>query len=287
MASDEPGPGQQYALQSRKHIATLRRARMGIVIEIRWCPAHKGVVGNKKADECAKITAGEPNTHGVEWLSSSGRTKGRVAPLPRSLASLKREISEKKWAEAHQWARGRISKTKYCMLKSQKPNSVVADSTKRLARRYNQLKRGHARTGQYLHWANVHPEAPCWWCLYPTQTGDHLLMWCPRWKEQQKTLWREVYKETGRGKRWWRAHELFAEQRCSQALLDFLTATDVGRIVPPAGGEADAGSEVSEWELWERREREEERRVETEALGAGEEPLFLPIPLFMALAGEE
>jgi len=26
MASDEPGPGQQYALQARKHIATLRQA---------------------------------------------------------------------------------------------------------------------------------------------------------------------------------------------------------------------------------------------------------------------
>ena len=51
MASDEPGPGQQYALQARKHIATLRRARPGIVIEIRWRPAHRGVVGNEKPDE--------------------------------------------------------------------------------------------------------------------------------------------------------------------------------------------------------------------------------------------
>ena len=83
MASDEPGPGQQYALQARKHIATLCRARKGIVIEIRWCPARKGVVGNEKADEWAKIAAGEPNTRGVEWLSSSGRTKVRGAPLPR------------------------------------------------------------------------------------------------------------------------------------------------------------------------------------------------------------
>jgi len=37
MASDEPGPGQQYAIQARKHIAALRRARPGITIEIRWC----------------------------------------------------------------------------------------------------------------------------------------------------------------------------------------------------------------------------------------------------------
>jgi len=30
--------------------------------------------------------------------------------LPRSLANLKREISEKKWVEACQWAGGRTSK---------------------------------------------------------------------------------------------------------------------------------------------------------------------------------
>jgi len=35
MASDEPGPGQQYAIQARRHVAALRRARPGIIIEIR------------------------------------------------------------------------------------------------------------------------------------------------------------------------------------------------------------------------------------------------------------
>jgi len=34
MALEEPGPGQQYALQARKRIAALRRARPGIIIEI-------------------------------------------------------------------------------------------------------------------------------------------------------------------------------------------------------------------------------------------------------------
>jgi len=104
MASDEPGLGQQYALQARKHIASLRRARPGITIEIRWCPAHKGVAGNEKADEWAKIAAEEPDTHGVEWPNYSDRTEVRAMPLPRSLANLKREIPEKKWVEARQWA---------------------------------------------------------------------------------------------------------------------------------------------------------------------------------------
>jgi len=68
----------------------------------------------------------------------------------------------------------------------------------------------------------------------------------------------------------------------------------VGKLVPPEDeGKGDAGSEVSEWELRERREREDERRVEAEELGAGEEwgggeqPLFLPTPPFMASVGEE
>ena len=57
MASDEPGPGQKYAVQARKHIAALRRARPDIIIEIRWCPAHKAIAGNETADEWAKTAA--------------------------------------------------------------------------------------------------------------------------------------------------------------------------------------------------------------------------------------
>jgi len=77
-----------------------------------------GVAGDEKADEWARIAAGEPNTRGVEWLSSSGRTEVQAAPLPQSLASLKWEISEKKWAEARQWSGCWTLKMKYCMPKS-------------------------------------------------------------------------------------------------------------------------------------------------------------------------
>ena len=72
-----------------------------------------------------------------------------------------------------------------------------------------------------------------------------------------------------------------------------------GRGKAGAGGERGrrrgsevAGSDVSAWELRERREWEEERRAEE--LGAEEElgardgpPLFLPTPSFMASAEEE
>jgi hypothetical protein len=64
MTSEDPGPCQMYAIQARRHIATLRRAHPGIIIEIRWCPAHKGVPENEKP------TSGPSSldAHAVEWL---------------------------------------------------------------------------------------------------------------------------------------------------------------------------------------------------------------------------
>jgi ribonuclease HI len=102
IASEDPGPGQKYAILARRHITTLRRVRPDIAIEIRWCPAHKGVPGNEKADEWAKLAAEKPDARGVELL-------------PRSLAHRKRKILEKQLAEAQQWAGSRVTSRKYKM----------------------------------------------------------------------------------------------------------------------------------------------------------------------------
>ena len=104
-----------------------------------------------------------------------------------------------------------------------------------------------------------------------------------------------MQKQTKRWKSRWTVRDLLADERCGQVVLDFLSSTDVGRLAPPLEKEEeDTGSEASEWELRECREREAEREAEAEELGeaeergAGEElPLFLPTPSFMALADEE
>ena len=56
-------------------------------------------------------------------------------------------------------------------------------------------------------------------------------------------------KETGRWKDRWKIRDPLADGRCSRAVLDFLSSTDVGRRVPAEGG--DAVSDVSEAELRE------------------------------------
>ena len=227
---------------------THRRAAQGQAW-YRWCPAHKGVAGDEKADEWAKIAAEEPDSRSVEWLNYSDRVEARAIPLPRSLTNLKRDISEKKWVEARQWAGGRTSKAKYRMPKSQKPDGTVAGSSKRLASRLYQVKTGHCLSGQYLNWTKNRPTPQCWWCRCPTQTREHLFKVCPEWKAQQKILWAEVRKETGRWKDRWKIRDLLVDERCSLAVLDFLSSTDVGRQVPAEEG--DAVNEVSEAELRE------------------------------------
>jgi len=166
----------------------------------RWWPAHKGVEGNEKPNEWAKLPAEELDTRGVEWLSYSDRMEVRPMPLPRSLANIRREISEKEWTEARRWAGGRVSKQKYRLAETHKPDSTVAGSTKRLASRFYQLKAGHCRTGKYLHWAKNRPDPQCWWFQCPSQIKEHLFKVCPKWKGEQKILWAEVRKETGRWK---------------------------------------------------------------------------------------
>ena len=166
MASEEPGPGQIYAIEARKHIATLRKAKPNIVIEIRWCPAHKGIQGNEKADEWAKLAAEEPDFRGVEWLKYQDRYGRRRMPLPRSLAHLKREISERKWKEAKEWADRKISHRKYrhSQKERKKLDSIPAVANKRLASRFYHLKSGHCLIGQYLQWTKNRPSARCRWC---------------------------------------------------------------------------------------------------------------------------
>jgi len=127
-------------------------------------------------------------------------------------------------------------------------------------------RRGTAYPGSVSTGRIIGPLA-IWWCRYQTQTRDHLFKERPERKRQQKILWAEVKEETGRWKDRWKIRGLLADKRCSRAVLDFLSSTDVGRLVPPLG-EGDAGSEAPEWE---RREQEEEREAEAEELGAAGE----------------
>jgi len=82
------------------------------------------------------------------------------------------------------------------------------------------------------------PDYHCWWCdpeniCGTRQTRDHLFKHCCKWKDQQAVMLARVKEVTKRGKQEWRAGDLLADEECSQAVLDFLQSTHVGRTAPP------------------------------------------------------
>ena len=79
-----------------------------------------------------------------------------------------------------------------------------AGSTKRLVARYYQLKTGHARTEQYLHWAKVRPIPSAGGVCTPRKR-ETTCSRCVRSRQlQQKILRAEVQKETGKWMSRWK-----------------------------------------------------------------------------------
>ena len=68
-----------------------------------------------------------------------------------------------------------------------------------------------------------------------TQMWEHLFRHCSQWKDQPKALWKVVGKATGRkvGRcRHVQVSELFSIEECDQAVMEFQTATEVGKFPP-------------------------------------------------------
>lgn len=99
-------------------------------------------------------------------------------PHPRSHVHREREISggngRKPRCGRIRESLGRDVSTEYCWQRKllQKPDSVPAKTSKRMAARFYQLKTGHFPAGQCLKWTKETPPAMCWWCPYKSQWRD-------------------------------------------------------------------------------------------------------------------
>ena len=102
---------------------------------------------------------------------------------------------------------------------------------KELAGRYYQLLSGHAATATHLRRIGQAPSEGCWWCgSGERQTRLHLFSRCRRWTPEIKELWRRVNAESGGGPRAPSIRRLFGDPRATEAVLDFLRNTRVGRL---------------------------------------------------------
>ena len=175
-------------------------------------------------------------------------------PLPRSLADLKREISEKKgWTHDDGREAGPPGRSTKCR-KATSRTARLAGSPKRLASRYHQPKTGHCRTGRLPALGQDPPYCPVLVVPVPLANERPPFRGVSGMEDAAED-------PVGRGEGGdWEVEEPAEEPgppgrwACSQAVLDFLSSAEVGKLVP-IEEEMGAGSESSGWERRERRER--------------------------------
>jgi ribonuclease HI len=233
--SDQPGPGQVLALRTMRWESEL--LRKNIRVEYRWVPAHKGMEGNQQADQQAIKSA---YTHREQYTETQN-------PLPYLnyifFAHVSRRLTETKWEESKEEIIQMGNKSKHSYrydLIKRGGNKAVMSSQKSIVSRFYQLKSGLALIAKYLRWIGKRRDMKCWWRGHEYQTRDHLFKWCKRWKREQMPLWVDgqegedgyegVERVMKKPKISLPMSLVFAEEKCTQALLDFLSITDVGRI---------------------------------------------------------
>ena len=102
---------------------------------------------------------------------------------------------------------------------------------KELASCYYQLLSGHAATAPHLKRVGQASSDECWWCgSGERQTRLHLFSRCRRWTPQIKELWRRIDAEEGGPPRAPSTRRVFREPRATEAVLNFLRDTRVGRL---------------------------------------------------------
>jgi hypothetical protein len=183
-------------------------------------PSHIGIRGNEVADQAAKQAADSPTDEcGKAWTSLAHlhriatETQSRLTEefIQKKLAGSRRYVPRKKWGL----------------------RAALINIPKKDAATFLQMASGHALIGVHLKRIKRRESDECWWCRAGCrQTRGHLFGGCRRWKKEFLELQKRVEhiqgtKRRNRGRL--KAVSLFKDERLTEAVLDFLKATGIGR----------------------------------------------------------
>jgi hypothetical protein len=128
----------------------------------------------------------------------------------------------------------------YLLDKQHKPNRIITKTAKSTAQIFYQLKVGHTLTGPHLKRIKKAEDDKCWWCTREVaQSREHLFKHCKHWRKPQNAHWQAVKQASGRGKSNPSMKDHFGDRRCSEAVIQFLRSTEVGRRFRERGLEED------------------------------------------------
>jgi exonuclease III/ribonuclease HI len=214
-ASPRGQSGQMILSQITHFIGVLHKR--GVLVDIRWIPAHTGVPGNEKADTIAKQATG--------WRAK-GRS-GTKAPqskwVRQLLSSCKRTIKEtvyKTWAKLWKTQKtGQAYRSHFgSEIEKAKMKKIYKGLSKPAAAILVQLRTGKIGLGAYLKSINVVETATCL-CEQANETVSHILGECQEWSTQRKQY-------LGQSSIW-NVPTLLSDAKMARKAADFIRSTEL------------------------------------------------------------
>lgn len=145
-------------------------------MRLQWLPGHVGVEGNEKADEQAKMATAMEVVGEEEATTSTGPT----------MTLVRRELRK---AAAVEFASGKATGLKKVIWRynpegSRKRHRGLCRAQTSLL---TQIRTGHCGVEEYRY-QRTHNTSPRCACGHPRETRWHVMLECPRWKEERREL---------------------------------------------------------------------------------------------------
>lgn len=237
----KPTPGQLQMVRTTHMVDDFLNRDEGRTFSIEWCPGHKDVEGNERADEEAKL--------GSEAWSQDFTT---MTNAKRSTKESALEEWRKDWQRASTTGGFSIANR---MKPRWKPREHVTHTPREVFGRLTQCRTKHAFIGEYYakFVANEPIGCPCGVRL---QTREHVILECPRYEEHRDIL-READERMDLGR-------LLGTKDGIEAMVKFLGKTGAftktgtkktERTVPTIN---DVENDMNEEEWWRRMEGDRE-----------------------------
>jgi ribonuclease HI len=171
----KPGPSQLYAIKTHRHLTRFLDSHPNNQVTIAWCPGHKNIRGNERADKLAKEARDRACEAHVAHTTSHARRKAKAA----TGATWRRE-----WRSTQKT--GGYATANH-IPPSSSPSKTFTRTPREVFGRLVQCRTNHGYTGEFRRRFFPDEDFSCP-CGEEVQTREHIVTRCPLYNNKRSNL---------------------------------------------------------------------------------------------------